>query len=258
MRGRKNKNNLLIKTTITFLALVVLILVGIPFSKYFLIASNTQTSKMNVHTKMPDKISASELIQAPNLSILMKQDSQGYSIGQIVIPEASISQPIYLGLTNENLAHGTVNLFPNRRPSKNTLTIIGHHVFNYGGHHLLFGAIQNLNKNDSVYIRYMNQYYEYKVNSNNIINETDVDRLVDIGPDYIYLMTCNQSVKTPYRVLVTAKKVEKSESSIKTSFNDYCQEIIRTNHQYYLLWYILPAILLLLLVTVFLFFVWWF
>lgn len=262
----KKRNQPLIKIVITLLTLIVLILIGIPFSKYFLIATHTQETKTIIHNKMPGIIPKTEKIEAPNLATLMGQAPQAvnqkisgenaYAIGQVVIPTVSINQPIFIGLTNENLVHGTVDLFPNRQPDKNTLTIIGHHVFYYGGYQLLFGGIQNLKKEEPVYVRYFNQYYEYKVSSNVIIKETDVDKLVDIGPDYLYLMTCNQTLKTPYRVLITAKKVSVNEMKLKETFQESSKVLTNKSQKNYLIWFIMPIIILIFIISIFLFYVW--
>lgn len=185
----------------------------------------------------------------------VKADEMSFSVTPI-LPSNQMGNSGYfnlIGLTNENLVHGTVDLFPNRQPDKNTLTIIGHHVFYYGGYQLLFGGIQNLKKEEPVYVRYFNQYYEYKVSSNVIIKETDVDKLVDIGPDYLYLMTCNQTLKTPYRVLITAKKVSVNEMKLKETFQESSQVLTNKSQKNYLIWFIMPIIILVFIISIFLF-----
>ncbi|MCJ7968604.1 MAG: hypothetical protein MUW51_06075 [Lactococcus lactis] len=72
----KKRNQPLIKIVITLLTLIVLILIGIPFSKYFLIATHTQETKTIIHNKMPGIIPKTEKIEAPNLATLMGQAPQ--------------------------------------------------------------------------------------------------------------------------------------------------------------------------------------
>ncbi len=266
--NKNKKDNLLIKIVITLLTFLALIVIAIPFSKYFLIASHTHTAEVKIHTEMPKKIPTAQPIKAPSLqsAIAGAQNSKNsdgtmnqYAIGQVVIPKVSINQPIFVGLTDENMTYGVVSLFPNRAPDKSSLTLIGHHGGNWlqWGYWLLFGGIQQLNKGDSVYVRYMNDYYEYKVEKNTIIKATDTDLLANKGPNYIFLVTCNQSTETPYRVLVTAKKVKNvNTQKIKSSFENSTHELTQKNTKRYTTEFILPLIITLIIACAFLIFIW--
>lgn len=257
-----------IKLAITFLTAVVVILIAIPFGKYFWIAQQSQRqSHTKILSEIPSKLPEPEAIKAPSLSTIFSQaapglnqelsGSDGQQIGQIVVPKVSVNQPIFAGLTNNNLIHGTVDLFSNRTPDKNTLTIIGHHVLNYSwGNWLLFGGIEDLSKSDPVYLRYLNRYYEYQVESKRVIKATDLDAVKDQGPDYLYLVTCNQAVETDYRVLVTAKRVESQPERLKQLFEDNLNQTQKSNHKRFILWFILPLLLFVVMITAFLTYIW--
>ncbi|MCL2676369.1 MAG: class A sortase [Streptococcaceae bacterium] len=258
-----NTRNLPLKVGISVILLITVIVAAAPFFKYFMIATSQQFTSVAIHDKMPDKIQAPQDVQPPTVKDIISgvgpaRNSDGtenlYAVGEIVIPKVSIGQPVYAGLTPVNMVRGTVDLFPGRDPDKQTPVIIGHHVLYYNwGNWLLFGGVQQLKANDDVYLRYMNRYYAYKVESNVTIKDTEVNRLADKGPDYLILVTCNQATTTPYRVLVTAKKVGSIDS--KT----YDQQINKLNDKSlsrYLLTFVLPILILLILLFFFVRLVW--
>lgn len=266
-KRQPSKSRLILKIVITVLIAVTVVLAAVPFFRYFVIATGTQTVKTTVHEKMPDKIPAPEAIKPPTVSDVINSQSTAvnsdgsenlYSIGQIAIPEVQINQPIYVGLNSVNMVRGTVDLFPNRNPENSSLTVIGHHLLYYNwGDWLLFGGIQKLAKNDPVYLRYGNKYYEYKVDTNVIIRDTDIDKLADKGGDYLFLVTCNEGVETPYRVLVTAKKQkEVSSQQAQAAFETESHEVQKAQTNRYMIWYILPIVLAALIITGFLVIVW--
>ena len=238
--------------------LITLGLLSIPFSKYFSIATHSQLMKTEtIRTDIPKDVAAPEPIQPPRLKdVLNASVNQDKSaVGQIVAPSVAVSQPIFVGLTQKNMAQGTVSLFPNRNPEAQSLTIIGHHV-QYDSS-LLFGGIQELENGADVYVRYFDNYYAYKVESNRIIRETDLSELQDKGPNYLYLVTCNSATETPYRVLVTAKKVTDSPvKKVQSAFHEKQTAIQKTQTKTYWLKFLLPLLVVLILALVFLIYIW--
>ncbi|QPS72046.1 class A sortase [Lactococcus garvieae] len=246
-----------LKILITILILLMLGTLSVPFSKYFGIATHSQLTKTEVvKNNLPRVIPDSETIKAPDLQDVInaygKQNNA--AIGQIVAPSVSVSQPIFVGLTKDNMAQGTVSLFPKRDPSQQTLTVIGHHV-QYDSS-LLFGGVQELKKDAEIYIRYFDKYYVYKVESNRIIKETDLEALQDKGANYLYLITCNTATQTPYRVLVTAKKVTVPSQHLQASFT-HEQKVIKEAHtKSYWIKFLLPLFITLVMTVLFLIYIW--
>lgn len=252
------KQNVL-KITITLLLLLMLGALSIPFSKYFLIATYKQQAKnITVQSTLPKSIPKAESIEPPKFQDIIKQanNQNTDSIGQVVIPSASISQPIFVGLTAENMVQGVVDLFPNRDPNQQTLTLIGHHV-SYEST-LLFGGVEKLKNNADVYVRYLDHYYSYKVESNQIIKDTDLNQLQDKGPNYIFLITCETSSPSPYRVLVTAKKVSSAQSSQQIQANFVKEEKTVKNklNKIYWLKFLIPLLIAIILTILFLIYLW--
>jgi sortase A len=249
----------LLQILISLCLTLVICFVAIPFSKYFLLANRQDRIKIHEVQHLPSKIASSEEIQAPTISrILDSEENDAQSLGQIVIPKVGIAQPIFVGLTNNHMVQGVVSLFPERQPDKKSLTLIGHHVLYYNwGNSLLFGGIQDLKTNDPIYLSYLGNNYTYKVESNVIIQASDINRLADKGPDYLMLVTCNVSQTTPYRVLVTAKKVqEKKERNGTNDFQKMLNETKSYQHQQYIQMFILPIVLTLFIYIVLLYLIW--
>lgn len=238
---------------------LVLCFITIPFSKYFLLASRQDRTTVHEVQHLPSKIEPSEKIQAPTVSqVLATGQTAPQTLGQIVIPEVGIVQPIFAGLTNKHMVQGVVSLFPERQPDQKSLTLIGHHVLYYNwGNSLLFGGIQELKTGDPVYLSYLGDNYTYKVESNVTIKATDIDCLTDKGPDYLMLVTCNASQTTLYRVLVTAKKVQEKQEKIGTAdFQKIFNETKAHQHRQYLLMFILPLVLIVFIYILLLYFTW--
>jgi sortase A len=254
------KKTIVLKVMIMSLLTISLILILIPFSKYFIIGTSQERSNFVEVKKIPSKIPASQNIQAPtfkdsldSLSSANKRDA----VGQVLIPKANIQQPIFIGLLSENMVSGVVSLFPNRDPTNSTLTLIGHHVLHYfsWGNSLLFGGIQSLDKGDEVYVKYLDKYFTYKVESNEIISDRDTNKLVDRGSDYIYLVTCNESTHTNNRVLITAKKTE--VKAVKKAWQENIHRIKKYRNHIYLKDFIFPLILVLMVYLALLYYLWW-
>lgn len=246
-----------IKILITLLIFLMLGILFIPFSKYFGVASYSQIMKKStIRNTLPDNIAAPEAIEAPHLKDVIKAygNQNVDAIGHVVLPSVSISQPIFVGLTNENMVQGIVTLFPKRVPDQHSLTLIGHHI-QYDSH-LLFGGIQSLEAGADVYVRYFDDYYTYKVESNRVIKETELSELQDKGPNYIFLITCNSASSTPYRVLVTARKTAHSPKKIQASFADKQKTIQNTHKKTYWTKFLLPLFIVLILTVAFLIYIW--
>jgi LPXTG-site transpeptidase (sortase) family protein len=253
---KKKHLQILISICLTLVVCFILI----PFSKYFLLASYQETGINHKVQQFPIKIETPEKITAPTITqILANKETSSQVLGQVIIPKVNIVQPIFAGLTNKHMVQGVVSLFPTRRPNKKTLTLIGHHVLYYNwGNSLLFGGIQDLKIGDPVYLSYLKDNYTYKVESNVTIKATDINRLADKGPNYLMLVTCNTSQTTPYRILVTAKKIQDKQDKIRTT--DFKKIINKTKlhqHQQYIKIFILPLLLILFIYLLLLYFVWY-
>lgn len=246
-----------LKILITLLTLLMLGVLSIPFSKYFGLASHSQLiKKPDIKNSLPERIPNPEPIKAPNLREVIKSYNtpETTAVGQVIVPSVSVNQPIFIGLTKENMTRGAVSLFPKRQPDQQSLTLIGHHV-QYDSS-LLFGGVQSLKKHADVYVRYLDEYYNYKVESNRIIKETDLAALEDKGPNYLLLVTCNSATTTPYRVLVTAKKVTTPSKKAHASFTQQKEIIQKAHTKTYWIKFLLPLFLVIFLSGIFLIYIW--
>ena len=250
----KNKS---LKIVITLLLTLAGVMACVPFAKYFLLATQRQKLEIVTQKELPETTASTEIIHAPTFSEaleLMDQPNQVEAIGRIVIPSVSIAQPILVGVTSSHLMQGVVTLFPQRQPYQSSLTLIGHHLrYDALGGGLLFGGIQTLNKGASVYLEYLGKSYQYEVSSNQLIRETDLRAVADQGPEVLFLVTCNEGVATPYRVLVTAKRVPSEGAA---TFEAQWKKSEQNYHSNYLWRFIVPFILLIIVYSVLLYVVW--
>lgn len=251
-RGRSNNQRL--KILISILVLLAVSLVAVPFSKYFLIATHSQLARTAIRYQVPENVPPPEEVKALNIQDVIgaTQKTSDVAIGQIVIPKVEISQPIFLGLTTDHLIDGVVSLFPQREPELSSLTLIGHHA---GAYQLLFARIEELKKGDSIYIQYLNDYYQYKVEKTSLIKETEADKLADRGAEILFLVTCRQEEQTPYRIFVEAKKVHEEKALIEP-FEQEAEVVKQAKDKQYLIEFILPLLLIVLVAMLFLIFVW--
>lgn len=252
-RGRSNSQRKL-KVLISILVLLAVSLMAVPFSKYFLIATHSQLACTTIRYQVPKNIPPPEDVKPLNIQdvIGVTQKTSDDAIGQVVIPKVEISQPIFLGLTTDHLIDGVVSLFPQREPDLGSLTLIGHRA---GLYQLLFARIEELKKGDSIYIQYLNDYYQYEVEKTSVIKETEVDQLADKGAEFLFLVTCRQEEKTPYRIFVEAKKVHEEKALIE-SFKQEAEIVKQAKDKQYLVEFILPLLLIILVAILFLIFVW--
>lgn len=181
-RGGQSNSQRRLKVLISILVLLAVSLLAVPFSKYFLIATHSQFERTTVRNQVPENVPPPEEVKALNIQDVIEATHKAGddAIGQIVIPKVEISQAIFIGLTTEHLIDGVVSLFPQREPELGSLTLIGHHA---GAYQLLFARIEELKKGDSIYIQYLNDYYQYEVEKTSLIKETEVDKLADKGAE---------------------------------------------------------------------------
>ncbi|WYJ79502.1 sortase A [Enterococcus sp. DIV1094] len=252
-RGRSNSQNRL-KLLISVLVLLAVSLMAVPFSKYFLIATHSQFERTTIRNEVPENVPPSEAVKVLNVQDVFEaaRQTSDDAIGQIVIPDVAISQPIFLGLTTEHLIDGVVSLFPQREPELGSMTLIGHHA---GAYDLLFARIEELKKGDSIYIHYLNDYYQYKVEKSSLIRETEVDKFADRGAEILFLVTCSQEEQTPYRILVEAKKVH-GEITPAATFEQEAVVVKKAKDKQYLVKFILPLLIITIATIFFLIFVW--
>lgn len=248
------KSNVTLKLVISFLLMFSLILFAIPFSKYFMISTHAQLTQTTFRTNLPKMIDVPEKIERLNVKDMFTHttDKNTSAIGQIVIPNVKIIQPIFVGLTTKNMINGVVDLFPEREPERGTLTLIGHHV---GEYNLLFARIDELKKGDVIYVQYFDHYYQYLVEENTVIDEKDIDQLANKGADYLFLVTCDQVQQTSRRVFIQARKV-KGKSPNASQFSQTAATIKNVEGQQYITTFLLPFISLILIATFFLIYVW--
>lgn len=131
-------------------------------------------------------------------------------VGYITISKMNISLPILLGASEKNMLHGATHLTETSYPigGENTNCVIAAHR---GTTIVMFRNIQLLEVGDKVEIRNFCETLDYEVSEIEIINPTDVDKLlIREGEDMVTLITCHPYRSNAQRYVVFCKRVTNS------------------------------------------------
>lgn len=127
---------------------------------------------------------------------------------RLVIPSLAINQQILLG-TNPYIVNLGVWARPNTStPPKGSNTVLIAHRFTYKGPSIFY-SLGNLKKGDKVVVYWSGKEYDYAVNSNRIVDQTDVSVENPTKQAELTLYTCTPlwTAHPQYRIVVTALPV---------------------------------------------------
>ena len=201
----KNKKNSYVKIICTVLLLFGLVMVNYPVLK------NTQTilkmdqiivNKVNA-PKTPDENEEIHFLTKEDYANLNPKNVSE-SDGTVMIPELSISAPLYSGLKNEQLLLGAGTMFPERSFEKENSVILGHHIM---VKELLFGNLIHAKKGMKLVITFFDKKYIYLIESRRTIEESDLSVLANTNKPQVTLITCDKPSTTAKRVVVVAQQV---------------------------------------------------
>ncbi len=107
------------------------------------------------------------------------------------IPSIDLEAPVLPETTQKNLNVALTQIKKNQVPGKGNFTVAGHNSAVYGRH---FNRLDEVDKNDKIYLTDEDNQFVYQVVSKKVIDPTDVDVLNDTpGQSEITLITCTIS-----------------------------------------------------------------
>lgn len=203
-------NRLVLRTMLVGALLVAITLMGVDKIKEWLLLyhQNTEITITSNLANTPQPVV--EEIQPLQLSsFLAAKVPKTTGIGTIEVPAADIFLPVFSGLKNEELLIGAGTIFPEREPSKNNLVILGHYV---GSQNFLFGSLNQVKVEDSVFLHYLGKNYEYKIVEKKVIDERDIQVMQETKKPELTLLTCGSTNATSNRICVKACLVNAKNS----------------------------------------------
>lgn len=132
-------------------------------------------------------------------------------VGYLEIPDIDLSMPLYLGATEENMAHGAVVLSETSMPvgGENTNCVIAGHR-GWGGSPY-FRDIDKLTTGSRIHINTIWDRMVYQVTGTTVVHETDCSILnIQPGKDMVTLFSCYpyMSIGTSYRLAIFCERTE--------------------------------------------------
>lgn len=143
------------------------------------------------------------------------------SVGHIEMPSINEKKlPLYIGASKENLSKGIAQVTGTDLPNSglgNHSVISGHRGY-YGSNFFMY--IDYLDIGDIFYVTYLNETAAYEVTGNEIIEATDVEKLIvkpNQDEEWLTLLTCHPLPSLEKRLLVHSKRVPMDESINQTT-----------------------------------------
>lgn len=135
-------------------------------------------------------------------------------VGSIEIPKMSVSLPLYLGATDENLTKGACVVAGTSMPIGETsanCVIAAHRSRSYGMQ--MFRDIELLEPGDTLTITTPWETLTYEVRESKIISPTDVEALaIQDGRNMVTLFTCHPYGLVTQRYVVYLERVDNAEA----------------------------------------------
>lgn len=165
-----------------------------------------KVAKANYGEKQIASVNISDYAKAKTM---LKDTTNQWGIGKLVIPKEEINLPILAGLANQNLLTGASTYKVDQQLGKGNYVLLAHNIYNED---LLFHRIQNLEKKDTIYATDFQHIFQYEVTLNKVIEETEVSYVEDTSSNEtpkITLIRCEGNIGTIYRRVVQGKLVKK-------------------------------------------------
>lgn len=130
--------------------------------------------------------------------VAAKLDTSNYlTVGAIAVPSVGMNLPIYRGLANEALLAGAGTMKPDQVMGEGNYALAGHHY--PASPSVLFSPLMNLKVGDTIYITDLENIYEYKTETIDLVDIYQVHVVDDRpGQTEITLVTCNDDATLRY------------------------------------------------------------
>lgn len=114
-------------------------------------------------------VSAYAQVKTQQVSVINRN-----GIGRLYIPQATVKLPILAGMTDANLLSGVATYSASQRLGYGNYVVLSHNIFGSG---IGLAYINQLQKGDMAYATNYNYVYHYKVISNQVVKEDQVQVL---------------------------------------------------------------------------------
>ncbi|MBO1306233.1 class A/C sortase [Enterococcus sp. 669A] len=162
-------------------------------------------AQANYGEKQIASVNIADYAKAKNM---LKDTTNQWGIGKLVIPNVDINLPILAGLANQNLLTGAATYQADQQLGKSNYVLLSHNIFDQD---LLLHRIQNLKEKDMIYATDFKDIFHYEVTVNKIIEDTEVSYVEKPSANQtpiITLLRCEGDIGTIYRRVVQGKLVK--------------------------------------------------
>lgn len=251
---KKNRHGWL-QGVVSLLVVVGLLLICAPFIKESLIGLQLSQKKIITLQKTPETMPIEETIQPPSLAAVTKnleiESVSGY--GFVQIPALDFQQPLFIGITNQNLLSDGAVMYPERSLETDNFVVFGHHL---GIQSLLFGKLLSAELGMQISLLYLEEKVNYSIVDIKIVEETDLSVLTNTSTPQLTMITCPSASRTTERLVVTAipltaqgDKEEETKKDISAEF--IVMEQRQINQWRKQSWLAVGVLLLVLLLVIF-------
>lgn len=133
-----------------------------------------------------------------------------YGIGSVYIPTAKISLPLLAGTSEWNLLNGVATASADQKLGEGLFIGMSHNLINQR----LLQNIDQVEKEDFVYLTDFNEVFTYKVSEQGVVHETESYYLRDPGRDAsakLLLYRCEGGVNTEWRRIIYGNYIKKEK-----------------------------------------------
>ncbi|WP_438905896.1 class A sortase [Enterococcus sp. AZ150] len=204
MMKQNKRSKFFLEFCVTSLMIMSLILLTYPAWKERIISQQISMHFIKKFSnELPKILPEEEKIHSLSAIDSLKQakPKELIAYGAVQIPELNWIQPLYVGMTNENLFYGGVVMFPERTLQNDNFVIFGHHL---GIQELLFGQILKAKIGQNIIVSYLGKTQTYTISETSLINEKDVDILDIKTQSMLTLFTCPTPTITSQRFMIRA------------------------------------------------------
>lgn len=163
----------------------------------------------------PGAIQPNNIIVDPNVSLAVSPEPR------LIIPKINVDVPVVWNARPDHnsqmsaMANGVAWFgIPgaNSKPGQVGNTVLSGHSssdwLDSGDYKFIFARLEQMNKNDTVYINYKSTRYTYKITKKEVVKPTDVGALIyDTNKPILTLITCVPLGTANNRLLVTAEQI---------------------------------------------------
>lgn len=165
--------------------------------------TNRQTKEKNHQAIFdPDQITPVTPEEYAAAQLRYEKIVNQWGIGSIYIPSADLKTKILAGMSNENLMVGVGTYRADQVLGKGNYGLLAHNLVQGGG---ALGRLPNAAMDSLIYATDFTRIYEYKVTSNQVVDQTRGDLLEEPKgqePAVITLLRCEGGLNTSNRAVV--------------------------------------------------------